>query len=299
MAAIFVAALLFFPAKRILEMTRGTEIGISEGCQCEIKCESSLNSLFQSATNGTGDTCSAGQLVQSLISVGHFGGFMSVSAVSAVLGNSKSKGLARLVFVCIAERMKSNGQARCSLNDIAKRAAMFSDNIPRLIRELEGLGELIVLKKGDSAKSKLYQISPTIMVILPATIMVIERSIMVILTKGFPRLFSPSYNLRLFSSPLPRYTPPPPSGGNGSLDLAEPKKAHKQKSGDPSPDFLAFWDEYPRHVAMKAAWKAWEKTNPPLSIVLESCGAQEEPAMAPGQGIHSARFDLDQPRTLG
>ena len=200
---------------------------------------------------------------------------MSVSAVSAVLENSKSKGLARLVFVCIAQRMKSNGQARCSLTDIAKRAALFSNNIPRLIRELEGLGELIVLKKGDSEKSTLYQISASIMVILPGSIKVIRKQYHGNTGKRSLPVSSPPPITSASSLPLFPDTPPLPplEGGNGSSLFSELKPQRKTKNSketEPSEEFLDFWEEYPRKVAQKAAWKAWQKSNPPISLVLES-----------------------------
>jgi hypothetical protein len=58
--------------------------------------------------------------------------------------------------------------------------------------------------------------------------------------------------------------------------LEEPTKlpAARRRSApvvvEPSNDFLEFWEEYPRKVAQKAAWKAWEKANPPLNLCLAS-----------------------------
>lgn len=74
------------------------------------------------------------------------------------------------------------------------------------------------------------------------------------------------------ASTLPLFpnTPPlPPQGGNGQL-LISKSKTRKPKESEPSDEFLDFWEEYPRKVAQKTAWKAWQKSNPPFSLVMES-----------------------------
>jgi hypothetical protein len=69
--------------------------------------------------------------------------------------------------------------------------------------------------------------------------------------------------------------------GNGLFDIdtdtekkgsAEGKKTRMKanRATDPSPEFLEFWREYPRHEKMKDAWAAWQKTNPVLETVLET-----------------------------
>ena len=60
----------------------------------------------------------------------------------------------------------------------------------------------------------------------------------------------------------PSVPPKPPLAVNGRRRFAPPGKVKEE--------FEAFWEEYPRRVAMKKAWDAWRKTKPPLDAVLEA-----------------------------
>ena len=199
---------------------------------------------------------------------------MSVSAVSAVLENSKSKGLARLVFVCIAERMGKDGRAWCGLRDIGKRAAIESRNVPRLIKELQKLDELLVVGTNATTKSNVYQISPSLKVRLRRKSHGKTRGSLMV-SRGESH-GETSGTARIEPSMEPITPPTPPTGGNGSLLFPElapratPKRKRQLKVTEPSEQFLQFWDAYPRHVKMARAWKAWQKADPPLAAVLES-----------------------------
>jgi hypothetical protein len=49
-----------------------------------------------------------------------------------------------------------------------------------------------------------------------------------------------------------------------------------KKKKEPSPEFLEFWREYPKHEGCLRAWEAWQKKNPPLEEVLEAVKKQRK-----------------------
>jgi hypothetical protein len=87
---------------------------------------------------------------------------MSVTTSEAVWRHSQSRGAARLVLLCIADRVNEGriaDGAWPSFNDIAKRTLLTRATITNAIRQLETLGELKVVRperRGSRRQSRYY-----------------------------------------------------------------------------------------------------------------------------------------------
>lgn len=87
---------------------------------------------------------------------------MSNLCLSGVLENSKSKGVARLVLIIIADRANDDGTAWPGSEFIASRANISRQNVCRAIRDLIALGEVVVQCRQGDKNCNLYQISDTL-----------------------------------------------------------------------------------------------------------------------------------------
>jgi hypothetical protein len=72
--------------------------------------------------------------------------------------------------------------------------------------------------------------------------------------------------------------PLPPEGEADEPSLAL-SQARGRPKDEPSPDFLLFWDAYPRKEAKPKAWKAWKKAPlPAMEVILTAVRRQRESA---------------------
>lgn len=70
--------------------------------------------------------------------------------------------------------------------------------------------------------------------------------------------------------------PLPPEGDADESTLAL-SQARGRPKDEPSPDFLRFWDSYPRKEAKPKAWRAWQKTiRPDIEVILTAVSRQRE-----------------------
>jgi len=88
---------------------------------------------------------------------------MSFAATNAVFAHSRSRGIARLVLHAIADRADKSGRTWCSATDIAHRAAIHRQNVPRLVASLCTLGELQVARGAGKHGTNLYTIAPALL----------------------------------------------------------------------------------------------------------------------------------------
>lgn len=88
---------------------------------------------------------------------------MSNAAINAVVERSRSRGIARLVLVLLADRADDSGKTWCGTRDIAARANIGRANVARVLKELCGLGELAVEHGAGRHGTHVYRISPGIM----------------------------------------------------------------------------------------------------------------------------------------
>lgn len=68
----------------------------------------------------------------------------------------------------------------------------------------------------------------------------------------------------------PIHSDPDPNADQTPLPPIPPKtrKPRAVRAEVYSPDFLAFWNAYPRKVAKGAAWKVWQRLSPPLPALM-------------------------------
>ena len=85
---------------------------------------------------------------------------MCVYASRAVWNNSKSRGSSRLVLLCIADHVNTeSGTAYPSLDTIAEETCVSRRQVSRAIADLEAMGEIEVLHKGNGrGYSTVYRI---------------------------------------------------------------------------------------------------------------------------------------------
>jgi hypothetical protein len=73
--------------------------------------------------------------------------------------------------------------------------------------------------------------------------------------------------------------PPLPPEGEASKSSLGLSHAKRRPKDEPSPDFLLFWNAYPRKEAKPKAWKAWQKPHmPPIEVILTAVSTQKESA---------------------
>ena len=87
---------------------------------------------------------------------------MSNVALNAVFERSKSKGIARLVLLSIADRSDASGIAWCGASDIASRANISRQNVARAVKELCEQGELGVEYRKGPKCCNVYKISDSL-----------------------------------------------------------------------------------------------------------------------------------------
>jgi hypothetical protein len=83
---------------------------------------------------------------------------MSNVVLNAVFNRSRSKGVARLVLLSIADRSANDGKAWCGAEDIARRCNIDKKNVPRHINQLVKTGELSVQSRAGKRCCNVYQI---------------------------------------------------------------------------------------------------------------------------------------------
>lgn len=88
---------------------------------------------------------------------------MSNLALNAVFERSTSTGIARLVLLAIADRADASGRAWCGSADIAARANIGRNNVPRALRSLGDSGELVLERRAGPKCCNVYRISDTLM----------------------------------------------------------------------------------------------------------------------------------------
>jgi hypothetical protein len=84
---------------------------------------------------------------------------MSNTVLNSVFERSKSKGIARLVLLCLADRANDDGRAWCGATDIATRANIKRYNVTRVVEQLCRLGELAVEYRKGPKCCNIYQIA--------------------------------------------------------------------------------------------------------------------------------------------
>jgi hypothetical protein len=155
-----------------------------------------------------------------------------------------------------------------SVSDIAKKTSLKRSIIFEALAELKKLG-LIQPIGAFEGQLPIYSVNPSTYWTGPVHTVDESRPQAARVNGSLPPSSPPSRPPSSTLSLFPDTPPLPPQGGNG-VSVVSPRQTRKPKSTEPSEDFLQFWDEYPRHKKMKDAWKAWQQTNPPLSVVLES-----------------------------
>ena len=176
-----------------------------------------------------------------------------------------------LVLLAIADFADDDGHAFPSLKVLGKKARLSVRETQNCLRQLEHLGEVKIEKRqmphGGYGPSLYHILTPGAISAPPGEV-------------GCTTLVQFSANgsdKSISGTATGTITPPsPPQGGDCSLlfpelaSKATPKRKRQPKVTQPSEEFLTFWDAYPRHEKMARAWRAWQKANPPLAVVLES-----------------------------
>ena len=85
---------------------------------------------------------------------------MSNGVLTAVFEGSRSKGVARLVLLAIADRADDEGRAWCGTADIAKRAGISRNHVVRHTKLLNELGELEVGFREGKKNTNQYLVKP-------------------------------------------------------------------------------------------------------------------------------------------
>ncbi len=111
---------------------------------------------------------------------------MSNAAINAVVAHSRSRGIARLVLVLLADRADPSGSTWCGTRDIATRAGIARTNVSRVVNELRALGELEVRRGAGRHGTNIYTISPRLMTMQPPATPVSPRSEESLTTKQPP-----------------------------------------------------------------------------------------------------------------
>jgi len=85
---------------------------------------------------------------------------MSIEATNLVWSKSRAKGSARLVLLCIANHINQEGVAWPSVRKISDDTAVSERQVSRAISDLEEMGEIRVVEKGDGrGRSTIYRIT--------------------------------------------------------------------------------------------------------------------------------------------
>lgn len=84
---------------------------------------------------------------------------MSIEAVGWVMKHSASKGAGRLVALSLANYADDNGVCWPAQRTIASDARVSPGSIPKAIRSLVDLGELVVINAGDARRSARYMLT--------------------------------------------------------------------------------------------------------------------------------------------
>ena len=182
----------------------------------------------------------------------------------------------KFVLITLACFASKKWLASLSVPDLTKNTGLDRSSIFRALAQLKKLGLIqpVVLKD----KIMIYSVDPSHHATLPVSLCDSKGLTMRRVKRSLPSSSPPpeprSSTLSLFPNPpLPPTGGIPPAGGNGSLDLVEPKKAHKPKRRQYSQDFETFWAAYPDTNASKyTTYEVWNRLKPPLEQCLEAIG---------------------------
>ena len=203
---------------------------------------------------------------------GSFGGdIVNGSAAAWAFAQHVHPVSTKFVLVALACFASKDWLACLSASDIAEKTSLKRSVIFEALAQLKKLG-LIQPTGNYKGLLPIYSVDPSTERTLP--VHCVDPSTERTPTRPLSGrlLSSPSPGLLfLFSLPGRQSPPNPPQGGNGQLDLIEPKKAHKPKKNQYSQSFETFWAAYPDTNDSKyKTYEVWNRLKPPIEECLEA-----------------------------